>query len=155
MSGGPARFGARFVARFVPPFVARLVARVMARVAPAGTKRAEFVRYLFVGGTNTVITYLIYLAGLLAGLAPLWAYNISFAAGVCLSYVLNLKFTFRQKHHWKKMLKFPLVYLVQYIVGAAALEFFLQLGFSAPAAGLLIIPLVIPVTFVLARVFLR
>ena len=115
----------------------------------------EIARFLVVGGVNTGGSYLIYLTALWSGVPPIWAYNISYAVGIVISYLLNLKFTFRKTHTAKKMLLFPLVYLIQYSIGLFALKGFLLLGVAAELAGLLIIPLTVPVTFLCAKFFLR
>ncbi len=115
----------------------------------------EFIRFLVVGGTNTFSTYLIYLVVLWLGATPVWSYNISYAFGILISYFLNLKVTFRGRHSTKKMLLFPLVYGVQYTVGLIALKGFLYLEVPAEFAGLLIIPIVVPITFLLSRILLR
>ena len=115
----------------------------------------EFARFLAVGGANTGGGYLIYLAALWSGATPVWAYNISYAAGVVISYLLNLKFTFRKTHSAKRMFLFPLTYLAQYTIGLFALKGFLHLGVSAEFAGLLIIPITVPITFLCARFFLK
>lgn len=115
----------------------------------------EFGRFIMVGGINTGGGYLLYLGVLWAGASPVLAYNISYFIGIGVAYLLHLKITFRQSHSGKKMLLFPLVYVVQYTVGLFSLKGFLGLGISPEIAGLLIIPLTVPVTFLMTRWLLR
>lgn len=115
----------------------------------------EFARFLVVGGANTLVSYLFYLAVLWLGDSPLLAYNFSYALGIVVSYFLSLKVAFRRKHTTKKMLLFPLAYAVQYAVGFGGLKIFLSFGMPAELAGLLIIPLTVPVTFLCAKFFLK
>ena len=115
----------------------------------------EFARFLVVGGINTGGGYVLYLAVLWLGASPVWAYNISYVIGILASYLLNLKFTFRRTHSNKKMLLYPLVYVVQYVVGLLGLYGFLALGVTPELAGLFIIPLTVPITFFCARFFIN
>ncbi len=115
----------------------------------------ETARFLIAGGINTGATYLIYLVAYWIGGSPLWAFNIAFVCGILLSYALHLKVTFRATHSNRKLAKYPLVYLVQYILGVAFLEFWLWLGIPAEIAGLLTVPILVPVTFVMTRYILR
>ena len=116
---------------------------------------AEFARFLVVGSINTGGGYVLYLAVLWSGASPVWAYNISYAIGILVSYLFNLKFTFRRAHSNKKMLLYPLVYVVQYVVGLLGLYGFLALGVTPELAGLFIIPLTVPITFFCARFFIN
>lgn len=106
------------------------------------------------GGANTLATYGFYWLLLLV-LQPQGAYAMSFAAGVALSYVLNLRFVFRQRHSNKKMAMFPLVYLIIYALGAGVLHIAIRhLGVHAGVAPLLSIACTLPVSFILTRWFL-
>lgn len=133
----------------------KLLRRQISDFIFGGDKSAEVIRFLFVGTSNTVFSYLIYLTGLWLGATPVWAYSASYLAGLVFTYFLNLKVTFRQRHHWRKMLLYPLVYAAQYAIGLVALQFFISLGVAAEFAGLLILPLTVPLGFVLSRLFLR
>ena len=120
-----------------------------------GSKRMEFVRFLFVGGSGTVLSYSVYLAGLWFGATPVWAFNISFVFSVCYSYCVHLKVTFRQKHHWRKMALFPLNVAMHYVVGLVSLQFFISQGVPAEYAGLLILPFSALLSFFFSRLLLR
>lgn len=115
----------------------------------------EFIRFLLVGSINTVSTYIIYLLALWISTSAILAYNISYMLGIGISYCLNLKITFKKKHSLIKMLSFPLVYVVQYVVGLIALKFFLSWGINAELAGLFIIPIIVPITFIFSRFILQ
>lgn len=116
---------------------------------------AQFARFFIVGGINTALTYGIYLAILWLGATPVYAYSIGYIIGIIVSYVLNLKVTFQRAHSLRKMLFFPLVYVAQYCIGLFALHLFLSWGVVAEIAGLLILPITVPITFLFTRILLK
>ena len=117
--------------------------------------KSEFLRFLFVGSCNTIFGYLLYLILLWLYDSPILSYNISYAAGILISYILNLKFVFMSHHSNKKMILFPLVYLLQYTIGFISLYVFLYIGIKAELSGLLIIPIMLPITFFASRFFIK
>ena len=111
----------------------------------------EFYRFIFWGGVNTLSGYLIY-ALLLRFLPYLLSYTVAFIISIFVSYFLNSKFVFNQSLKLSKAIKYPLVYLVQYLIGTASLYLLVQiLRVSKLLAPLLVVALTIPVTFLLSR----
>jgi putative flippase GtrA len=119
------------------------------------TLQSEFPRFLLVGLTNTISSYLLYL--LLLQIMPyLYAYSASYAAGVVLSYILNSRFVFRQPMSLAKFLQFPVVYLIQYSLGIAILWLLVgQLSIAPEWAMLAVVAATIPVTFITSRFILK
>ena len=116
---------------------------------------SEFGRFLLVGGLNTLLTQLLYMALLLVISYPL-SYTISYIAGILLAYWLNSRIVFKEPLHWKKALQFPLVYVVQYILGFALLYVFIEwLGVHKMIAPLPVIAVIVPVTFLLSRYIIK
>lgn len=115
----------------------------------------EFVRYVFIGGVNTGIGQLSY--WLLLPLLPYQlAFSITYILGILLSYVLNARIVFRQPLSWKKLLQFPVVYIVQYLCGLIFLHFAVEVfQVSEQIAPLMWIALSVPLTFVISRFILR
>ncbi len=115
----------------------------------------EGLRFLASGAVNTMATYAMYLA--LQFLMPYQAaYAVAFAFGIFLAYRINLAFVFRERHTLAKALVFPLIYLVQYVVGAIALGVLVEvMGVPKEVAPLAVVLVTIPVTFILARLVLR
>lgn len=112
---------------------------------------AVVVRFLASGVLNTLLTLVLYWL-LLILLSPQAAYAVSFAAGVTLSYALNLRFVFRKRHSTKKMLLFPLVYLTTYALGAGVLRLAIhRFDIHPGVAPLLSIVCTLPVSFLLIR----
>jgi putative flippase GtrA len=117
--------------------------------------RQEFVRFLLVGVTNTLLSYLLYLL-LLIFLTYLPAYSIAYCGGIIVSYFLNVKFVFKKSITFISFLKFPMVYLIQYALGLFILwllvgEFSISPEFSIIGAVIV----TIPVTFLASRFALK
>jgi len=116
--------------------------------------RSEFVRFLLVGATNTLFSYLVYL--LLLNFMPyLVAYTLSYCAGIVLSYFLNVYFVFRKTVSLSSFLKFPVVYVIQYSLGALILWLLVGAGLSPNLAMIGVIVATIPVTFIASRFILK
>lgn len=117
--------------------------------------RSEFLRFLMVGGLQTVLSYLFFLL-LIEWLAYPVAYSLTYCAGIVLSYFLHVLFVFRERVRLPTFLKFPLVYLAQYLVGLVLLWLFVDLLQLAPAwAMVAVIALTIPITFLASRLVIK
>lgn len=113
--------------------------------------KGEFFRFILFGGINTLAGYLIY-ALLLRFFSYLIAYSIMYILVVSGSYMLTSKFVFDQKLGLSKAVRYPLVYLVQYLLGMISLYFFVQvLNVNKLVAPLLVVLLTVPVSFFLSR----
>ena len=115
----------------------------------------EFGRFVLVGATNTILTYLIYLALLdIVGYAV--AYTISYACGIAFSYVANSVAVFKAPMTAKSALRFPLVYAFQYLAGLGLMWLQVDvLGVPAWLAPWVATAILVPCSFVLTRLFLR
>ena len=111
----------------------------------------EFYRFVFWGGVNTLAGYLVYVF-LLLFLPYLISYSLAFIFSVFVSYVLNSKFVFNQELELRKAIKYPVVYVNQYVLGAVSLYLLVHfLAISKLVAPLLVVVLTIPVTYFLSR----
>ena len=109
------------------------------------------VRYVLAGALNTGATYALFYA-LLRFVPYATAYTLAFVAGIGLSYALNARFVFAAPMRLASALAWPLVYLVQYIVGVAVLALLVERFDVVPAvAAIAAIVVTIPLTFVLSR----
>ena len=108
-------------------------------------------RFVFWGCINALTSYLIYVF-LLLFLPYLVSYSIAYVFGVFISYFLNSKFVFKQELRLSRALRYPLVYVNQYVFGTVStylLVHFLRVNkLLAPILALLI---TIPLTFFLSR----
>lgn len=110
-----------------------------------------FIRFLMAGGTNTLITYVVYLLAL-APLGYAYAYTLSYVLGVFIAYVLNRKFVFQSHRGWLSFLLTPMIYLAQYLLGLFIVWLWVeQLGWRAEPAPLVAIVCSLPITFLISK----
>lgn len=97
------------------------------------------IRFLFVGGLNTLVGYGIYALLVYIGVNYLLANTISTIIGIAHSYLWNRFFTFKSKNKAiKEITKFVSVYIVSYLIGMCTLFIFKdKLNISAYIAGLI------------------
>lgn len=116
---------------------------------------SEFFRYLLVGISNTLVVYVVYLL-LLPFLPYLYAYTLSFCVSVVNAYFMNVFFVFRKKATLHSFLKFPFVYVAQYLIGASILWLLVgQMGVSPSWAMAVVIIVTVPFTFVAIRFVMK
>lgn len=115
--------------------------------------KKQVVGFALTGTLSTLLMLIIYV-----GLNKVINYQYAYLASYCISvlalYFMNVWFVFNQPISWKSFWKFPLIYLLQYLVGAVSLEFIVRLGFSVTFAPVLVVIILLPVTFVLNRIVL-
>ena len=101
-------------------------------------KRQE-IRFLFVGGLNTVVGYGLYALLLFLNINYLIANTFSTIIGVLHSYLWNRYFTFKSREKAsKELLKFISVYILSYLIGMGTLFCFKEIFNISPyLAGLL------------------
>ncbi len=117
--------------------------------------RREALRFLIAGAVNTATTYAVYLA-LLLWLHYTLAYTIAYVAGIALAYWLSTWYVFKVRRSKRGMLLFPLVYVIQYLVGVATLQLAVKiLSIPQQYALLVSIAVTVPITFVLSRLVLK
>lgn len=108
-------------------------------------------RFLVAGGLNTAVTYLMYL-GLLRVTSYQVSYAIAFTCGIAISYALGRVFVFRTHRGYRSALMLPLVYLIQYVAGAAVVWAWVTLlhqhPMLAPAVSILV---TLPLTYLLSK----
>jgi GtrA-like protein len=69
----------------------------------------QFVRFLLVGGLNTLMTYIIYMS-LVFCVSYSTAYTITYVLGIFISCYLNSQFVFKKKLRLVVALQYPVVY---------------------------------------------
>jgi putative flippase GtrA len=116
---------------------------------------AAFLRFLMVGSFNTAAGYLVYLA-LLQVLHYQLAYALAYCIGIVVSYALNSRFVFRTRWSWDALLRYPIVYVVQYVAGAALLWILVDRLHLMPALGPLVVAAMLaPFSYLLAGKLIR
>jgi putative flippase GtrA len=120
-----------------------------------GLIAGEFGRFLIAGAINTATTYALYLV-LLGSAAYLFAYSLAYVAGIVVSYFLNALFVFRTKPAVNTALRFPLVYVAQYLLGAAVLWICVErLGVRRELGLAFSIAVTVPITYAASRLALK
>jgi putative flippase GtrA len=116
-----------------------------------GLTENRIFRFLVTGALNTIMTFGIYVA-LKTVFDYQIAYFLSYVSGIVFAYLMNALFVFKKRVSLRSFIRFPLVYVVQYIAGAFLLELLVQvLGLSVTFAPLFVIVLTLPLTFLLSR----
>ena len=118
---------------------------------------AEILKFIIVGGINTLNYYVVYL--LLVKLLHI-EYMIShitgFIVAFVISYYLNCYFVYRVKPTWRKFISFPITQIVNVSLQTVLLYVFVSWlnlpAEIAPFAGLII---TIPITFILSKWILK
>jgi putative flippase GtrA len=114
-------------------------------------ERSQFLRFVLVGFANTAGTYVIYLT-LCQLVHYKVAYALSFGAGVVLSYLGQAFLVFRTRPMPDTAAKFPLVYIIQFVVGIVVLTLLVEVASTPHEIGVLAsIVINIPLTFLLSR----
>ncbi len=114
----------------------------------------EVIRFIVAGACNTVFTYVIYLVALKL-FGYITAFTISFLSGIVFAFIIYSLFVFRTKISWKKFIQYPLIYLIQYLLGIGLLIIFVELcGLAKDIAPLVNVLILTPFTFFINRWFL-
>lgn len=107
------------------------------------------------GLANTGFTYLLYYLFLLM-MSYQMAFSLAYVCGIGISYYLNSRLVFRQPVSLVKFLKYPVVYVVQYLLGLFILYICIDLlGISKWLAPLLVVVVSLPVSFALSKLIIK
>lgn len=117
----------------------------------------EIIKFVIVGGINTLDYYLVYLILLkLLHIHYMVSHIIGFVVSFIISYYLNCYFVYRVKPTLKKFLSFPLTQVVNMGMQSLFLYIFVRrFNFPseiAPFVGLIV---TIPITFILSKWILK
>lgn len=118
---------------------------------------AEILKFIIVGGINTLNYYVVYLLLLkLFHIEYMISHITGFIVAFVISYYLNCYFVYRIKPTWRKFISFPITQLVNASLQTVLLYVFVSWlnlpAEIAPFAGLVI---TIPITFVLSKWILK
>ncbi|HDE8251796.1 TPA: flippase GtxA [Staphylococcus aureus] len=118
---------------------------------------AEILKFIIVGGINTLNYYVIYLLLLkLLHIEYMISHITGFLVAFVISYYLNCYFVYRVKPTWRKFISFPITQIVNVSLQTVLLYVFVSWlnlpAEIAPFAGLVI---TIPITFVLSKWILK
>jgi putative flippase GtrA len=115
----------------------------------------EVLRFALGAVLNVIVGYGSYLL-LLHWLHYVAAYALAYVIGISVSYVFNALVVFRQPMRARAALTYPLVYVVQFLLGLALLKVLVEvLHIPVWVGPLLVSALTLPVTFLLSRIIVR
>ncbi|HCW7773723.1 TPA: flippase GtxA [Staphylococcus aureus] len=118
---------------------------------------AEILKFIIVGGINTLNYYVVYLLLLkLLHIEYMISHITGFIVAFVISYYLNCYFVYRVKPTWRKFISFPITQIVNVSLQTVLLYVFISWlnlpAEIAPFAGLII---TIPITFILSKWILK
>ncbi|HEJ7409900.1 TPA: flippase GtxA [Staphylococcus aureus] len=118
---------------------------------------AEILKFIIVGGINTLNYYVVYLLLLkLLHIEYMISHITGFLVAFVISYYLNCYFVYRVKPTWRKFISFPITQIVNVSLQTVLLYVFVSWlnlpAEIAPFAGLVI---TVPITFVLSKWILK
>lgn len=118
---------------------------------------AEILKFIIVGGINTLNYYVVYLLLLkLLHIEYMISHITGFIVAFVISYYLNCYFVYRVKPTWRKFVSFPITQIVNISLQTVLLYVFVSWlnlpAEIAPFAGLII---TIPITFILSKWILK
>ncbi|MEN6348223.1 MAG: GtrA family protein [Syntrophomonas sp.] len=115
----------------------------------------EYAMFLASGAINSVLTYVLYIL-LLNLVSYKISYSLAYVSGIFISYYLNSCWVFKEPMSLRKFLQYPVVYIVQYLLGIATLYVCVDiLGLSQWLAPLVVIAVTVPITFFLSRYIIK
>ncbi|HDE0504134.1 TPA: flippase GtxA [Staphylococcus aureus] len=118
---------------------------------------AEILKFIIVGGINTLNYYVVYLLLLkLLHIEYMISHITGFIVAFVISYYLNCYFVYKVKPTWRKFISFPITQIVNVSLQTVLLYVFVSWlnlpAEIAPFAGLII---TIPITFILSKWILK
>ncbi|HDH1351178.1 TPA: flippase GtxA [Staphylococcus aureus] len=118
---------------------------------------AAILKFIIVGGINTLNYYVVYLLLLkLLHIEYMISHITGFLVAFVISYYLNCYFVYRVKPTWRKFISFPITQIVNVSLQTVLLYVFVSWlnlpAEIAPFAGLII---TIPITFILSKWILK
>lgn len=123
--------------------------------ARAGLDVREVASFVALRVVCAVVTYGVYIL-LLAWTGYLAAYGIAYALGIVLAYVSNAFLVFKQPINRRSALSFPLVYVVQFLLGLLILRALVEWLRVPEWLGLgLSVLITLPITYVMSRWAIR
>ncbi|MFB9068173.1 GtrA family protein [Pseudofulvimonas gallinarii] len=112
------------------------------------------IRFVLTGLVNTGMSYAVYLT-LLRAIGYHAAYVLAFLCGLGVSLVLNLRWVFRVPPTWKRIMRFPLVYLPQLLAGMALNHGLIRgVGIDPRVSALVVIAAFLPFNYLIAKLVL-
>jgi len=111
----------------------------------------ELLHFSWIGAANTLATFGLFHL-LLFVTSYVWAYILSFAAGIPVSFVLNTRITFGATVNWRDLPAFSAIQSLSFGLGLAILAALVDgLGMGERPASFLQVALTVPFSFLMTR----
>lgn len=110
----------------------------------------QFLRFLAVGGLNTLFGYGVFSLLVLAGMAPGLALLIATVLGVLFNYCTTGRIVFAVRG-WGRLPRFALVYGLTFLANLWSLNSLIAAGLSPLLAQAILLPVVVIATFALNK----
>lgn len=115
----------------------------------------RFLKFLVIGGINTFVAQLLYIFFTLKKIEPEISSILGDLISVIISYILNLKITFKEKHNWKKFFTFPLSYIPGWVINFLLVTIVIYFGIPKVYAKLFSLPITVPLNFILMNIIMK
>ncbi|RUR13180.1 GtrA family protein [Legionella sp. km772] len=115
--------------------------------------RKQMIGFVLTGLLSTLIMYACYLL-FYQFFSYQYAYFFSYFISIIALYFMNVR-VFNRYIALHSFIKFPLVYAIQYLIGAAGLELLVDVGIPKIFAPVLVVILLFPVTFILNKLIFK
>lgn len=110
-----------------------------------------FIRFVAGGAANTALSYLVYRLLLLVASYEI-AYSASYVAGLIAGYFINAVIVFRVPLAWMSVLRYPIAYLIPYLVGLLGMRLLVSgMKVDARIAPFVVMLITVPLAYVLAK----
>jgi putative flippase GtrA len=110
----------------------------------------QFLRFLAVGGLNTLFGYGVFSLLVLAGMAPGLSLLIATVLGVLFNYFTTGRIVFAARG-WNRLPRFALVYGLTFLANLWSLKSLIAAGLSPLLAQAILLPVVVIATFALNK----
>lgn len=131
-----------------------MLKRITAALLTGIDAYSQFARYVFAGTINTLASYAIYFL-LITWLPYPLAYGIAYICGLVIQYFMVSRFVFYVHMSLTTTMGYLFLHLVQYGLGVLLLYLFIDLlAFSIWLGSALAIGVIVPVSFILSRLWL-
>lgn len=113
---------------------------------------SQFLRFVLVGGLNTVFGVGIYCLAIFIGLPYFMATLVSNVLGVCFNFITTGNLVFRDNNP-RLIFRFVTAYVLIYFVNTLVVKAFIELGLNSYWAGIIATPVVAICSYTLLKYF--
>ncbi len=118
-------------------------------------KILEFIRFVIVGGTATVIHYIIYYLLQLTNIKFNLAYTIGYGISFIFNFIASNYFTFKTEVSINRGAKFTVAHIINYLIQMLLLNIYINIGIPNNIAPIFVFMVAIPINFVMVRFALK